>query len=143
VIQDSVIHNQDDCLAINKGTNITFQRNSCTGGHGISIGSISSDATVNGIVIKDNVITNKCVHACFSHSPYMNWADLWADVSDQALRIKTKSDATNASVSNVTYSGNTATGTKKYGIIIDQSYPSTLGTPGTGVTISVSFIRST
>lgn len=37
VIQDSVIHNQDDCLAINKGSNITFQRNSCTGGHGISI----------------------------------------------------------------------------------------------------------
>jgi polygalacturonase len=68
VIQDSVIHNQDDCLAINKGTNITFQRNSCTGGHGISIGSISSDATVNGIVIKDNVIINKCVRACFPHS---------------------------------------------------------------------------
>ena len=30
--------------------------------------------------------------------------------SDQALRIKTDSDATGASVSNVTYSGNTATG---------------------------------
>lgn len=28
---------KDDCLAINKGTNIVFKSNSCTGGHGISI----------------------------------------------------------------------------------------------------------
>lgn len=40
--------------------------------------------------------------------------------SDQALRIKTKSDATSASVSGVTYSGNTATGSKKFGVLIDQ-----------------------
>ena len=32
----------DDCLAINRGTTITFQNNKCSGGHGISIGSISS-----------------------------------------------------------------------------------------------------
>ena len=81
----STIHNQDDCIAINKGSNIVFQRNSCTGGHGISIvslrrrsypgrfehadpywtpqGSISSDVTVSGITIKDNTITNKCVRS--------------------------------------------------------------------------------
>lgn len=114
VIQDSTIWNQDDCLAINKGTNITFQRNSCTGGHGISVGSISSDAVVQGIYIKDNKIVD----------------------NDQALRIKTKADATNAAVSDVFFSGNTATGCNKFGVIIDQSYPSTIGTPGTGVTIS-------
>lgn len=40
--------------------------------------------------------------------------------------------------------GNTATGIKKYGVIIDESYPSTLGTPGTGVIISgVNFVGST
>lgn len=33
----STIHNQDDCLAINKGSNIIFQGNTCIGGHGISI----------------------------------------------------------------------------------------------------------
>jgi polygalacturonase len=42
LITDSVIHNQDDCLAINKGTNITFQRNKCTGGHGISVVCVRS-----------------------------------------------------------------------------------------------------
>jgi len=37
VIMSSNIHNQDDCLAINKGTNIVFKGNTCNGGHGISI----------------------------------------------------------------------------------------------------------
>lgn len=40
--------------------------------------------------------------------------------SDQALRIKTDASATGASVTNVTYSGNTATGIREYGVIIDQ-----------------------
>ncbi|KDN34491.1 hypothetical protein RSAG8_12429, partial [Rhizoctonia solani AG-8 WAC10335] len=42
-IEDSTVINQDDCLAINKGSNIIFQRNSCSDGHGISVGSITSD----------------------------------------------------------------------------------------------------
>ncbi|RPD79321.1 endo-polygalacturonase PG1 [Lentinus tigrinus ALCF2SS1-7] len=122
IIQDSTIHNQDDCLAINKGSNIVFQRNTCIGGHGISVGSISSDVTVSGITISNNVIQD----------------------NDQALRIKTKADASGSTVSNITYSGNTATGIRKYGVIIDQSYPDTLGTPGTGVKLSgVNFVGST
>ncbi|KAF8149562.1 endo-polygalacturonase PG1 [Crassisporium funariophilum] len=113
-IQNSQIHNQDDCLAINKGSNIVFKGNSCTGGHGISVGSIDSDVTVSGVVISGNTIIN----------------------NDQALRIKMKSTATGSTVSNITYSGNTATGIRQFGVIIDQSYPSTLGTPGTGVILS-------
>ncbi|GJE86370.1 glycoside hydrolase family 28 protein [Phanerochaete sordida] len=113
-IEDSTVMNQDDCLAINKGSNIVFQRNTCSGGHGISIGSIASGATVNGVVISGNTVTN----------------------SDQALRIKTDSDATSASVTNVTYSGNTGSGLRQFGVLIDQSYPDTLGTPGTGCIVS-------
>ncbi|KAJ8518588.1 hypothetical protein ONZ45_g4332 [Pleurotus djamor] len=118
-IQNSWIHNQDDCLAINKGANIVFKGNTCIGGHGISVGSIDSDATVNGIVITGNTITD----------------------NDNGLRIKTKAAATGSSVTNITYSGNIATGIRKYGVMIDQSYPSTLGTPGTGVKLSgVNFV---
>ncbi|KAI8989055.1 endo-polygalacturonase PG1 [Trametes punicea] len=113
-IQDSMIHNQDDCLAINKGSNIVFQRNTCIGGHGISIGSIDSDVTVSGIVVRDNTVQE----------------------NDQAIRIKTKASATNSTVTNVTYSGNTGTGLRQFGVLIDQSYPDTLGTPGNGVIIS-------
>src|SRR4051812_3451297 len=71
-IEDSTVHNQDDCLAINKGSNIIFQRNTCTGGHGISVGSIDSDVTVSNVQILNNVVTN----------------------NDNGLRIKTKSAAT-------------------------------------------------
>ena len=59
---------------------------------------MKSDATVSGIIIQDNTITN----------------------NDQALRIKTMATATDSSVSNVTYSGNTGTGLRRFGVIIDQ-----------------------
>ncbi len=75
--------NQDDCLAINKGTNITFQNNHCSGGHGISIGSITSSVTVSNIKILNNVVTN----------------------SDNGLRIKTDADASGSTVSEITYTG--------------------------------------
>ncbi|CAE6425055.1 unnamed protein product [Rhizoctonia solani] len=113
-IQDSTIINQDDCLAINKGSNIKFLNNKCTGGHGISIGSIASGSTVSNVNITGNTITGNV----------------------QALRIKTDNDATSGSVSGVTYSGNTATKCTTYGVIIDQSYPDTLGKAGAGVKIS-------
>ncbi|EUC65131.1 endo-polygalacturonase [Rhizoctonia solani AG-3 Rhs1AP] len=57
-IEDSTVINQDDCLAINKGSNIVFQRNSCIGGHGISVDSIASDVTVNNVQILDNTVTD-------------------------------------------------------------------------------------
>jgi galacturan 1,4-alpha-galacturonidase len=121
-IQNSIIMNQDDCLAINKGSNIVFKGNTCSGGHGISIGSITSGVTVSGIVISGNTIIN----------------------NDQALRIKMDAAATGSTVSNVTYSGNTATGMRQFGVLIDQSYPDTLGTPGTGVKLSgVNFVAPT
>ncbi|CAE6442225.1 unnamed protein product [Rhizoctonia solani] len=114
-IQDSTIINQDDCIAINKGSNIIFQNNHCTGGHGISIGSVASGSTVSGVQITNNTITNNV----------------------QALRIKTDADATSGSVSGVTYKDNTASGCTDYGVIIDQSYPSTLSkNTGAGIKIS-------
>ncbi|KAH7342127.1 endo-polygalacturonase PG1 [Rhizoctonia solani] len=113
-IEDSTVSNQDDCIAINKGSNIIFKGNSCTGGHGISIGSISSGVTVSSVQILDNTVKN----------------------NQNGLRIKTDKSASSSTVSGVTYSGNKITGTTKYGVIIDQSYPSTLGTAGTGVKIS-------
>ncbi|KAF8198125.1 endo-polygalacturonase [Pholiota molesta] len=117
VIQNSMIHNQDDCLAINKGSNIVFQGNTCINGHGISIGSIASNVVVSGIVISGNTIIE----------------------NDQALRIKVDATSTNSTISNITHSGNTGTGLRQFGVLIDQSfksYPSTLKTPGNGVIIT-------
>ncbi|KAG1828202.1 glycoside hydrolase family 28 protein [Suillus variegatus] len=114
LIQHCTVLNQDDCLAINRGTNITFADNYCEYGHGISIGSISSNAVVSDI----EIIGNHVVSSAFS------------------FRIKTDASATNSIVKNVTYSDNTATNCTGFGVLITQSYPINLGTPGNGVSIS-------
>ncbi|OJA14240.1 hypothetical protein AZE42_11557 [Rhizopogon vesiculosus] len=114
IIQNSNVFNQDDCLAINKGSNITFADNYCNGGHGISIGSISSNVVVSDVTISGNTVVN----------------------SSYAFRIKTDKTATGSSVSNITYIANTATNCIGYGVLITQSYPDDMGTPGSGVTIS-------
>ncbi|KAF5384557.1 hypothetical protein D9757_006423 [Collybiopsis confluens] len=113
------VNNQDDCLAINKGTSITFSNNVCEGiGHGISIGSITSGVTVSGVTISGNTVTGTV----------------------NGLRIKTDATATGSIVENVIYENNKLTGITEFGVLIDQSYPATLGTPGTGVIIeNVSF----
>ncbi|KAF8129874.1 pectin lyase fold/virulence factor [Boletus edulis] len=114
VIRNSAVSNQDDCLAINKGNNIIFENNYCHGGHGVSIGSIPSNTVVENVIIRGNEVVN----------------------SVTAFRIKTDKTATNSRVSNVIYSDNTATNCSSYGVLIDQSYPATEGTPGNGVIIS-------
>ncbi|KJA20064.1 glycoside hydrolase family 28 protein [Hypholoma sublateritium FD-334 SS-4] len=77
-------------------------------------GSIDSDVLVSGVVISGNTIIE----------------------NDQAMRVKTINTSTNSTVTNITYSNNTATGLRQFGILIDQSYPNTLKTPGNGVVIS-------
>ncbi|THV03485.1 glycoside hydrolase [Dendrothele bispora CBS 962.96] len=113
-VENSVVKNQDDCLAINRGTNITFQNNKCSGGHGISIGSIGSDTEVSNVQITGNTVSD----------------------SQQCFRIKTKAAATGSKVSGVTYTDNTASGCERWGVLITQSYPASLGAAGTGVIIS-------
>lgn len=116
-ISGAVVKNQDDCLAINSGTNITFTGGSCSGGHGLSIGSVGgrSDNTVDTVLISNSKISN----------------------SDNGVRIKTVSGAT-GKVTGITYSGITLSNIAKYGIVIEQDYEngSPTGTPTTGVPIT-------
>lgn len=116
-ISNANVKNQDDCLAINSGTNILFTGGTCSGGHGLSIGSVGgrSDNTVSGVIIENSSITN----------------------SDNGVRIKTVSGAT-GSVSNVTYKSIKLSNIAKYGIVIEQDYEngSPTGTPTTGVPIT-------
>ncbi|EEY52919.1 polygalacturonase, putative [Phytophthora infestans T30-4] len=53
-IKGNKIYNQDDCLAMQSSTNTVFSNNYCSGGHGISIGSlggstVTSSDTVSGL----------------------------------------------------------------------------------------------
>ncbi|VDC06226.1 unnamed protein product [Peniophora sp. CBMAI 1063] len=112
-ITGSTVINQDDCLAFNSGSNLLFENNHCTGGHGISIGSISGSKSVSGVTISGNTVTE----------------------SMYGMRIKVDTDAT-GTVSDVTYSGNSISANDKYGFLITQSYSEDFGTPGTKSTVS-------
>ncbi|KAL5606709.1 hypothetical protein BROUX41_003104 [Berkeleyomyces rouxiae] len=116
-ISGAHVLNQDDCLAINSGSNITFTNGYCSGGHGLSIGSVGGRSNN---VVSDVYITN---------SKILN--------SDNGVRIKTVYGAT-GSVSGVTYSGITLSNIAKYGIVIEQDYQngSPTGTPTAGVPIT-------
>ncbi|KAH6967723.1 glycoside hydrolase [Ilyonectria robusta] len=120
-ITNAVVKNQDDCIAINSGTNIEFSGGTCSGGHGLSIGSVGgrSDNVVKGVNIHGTKVID----------------------SDNGVRIKTVYGAT-GSVSDITYSSITLTNIAKYGIVIEQDYKNgsptgspTSGVPITGVTI--------
>ncbi|TGO88521.1 hypothetical protein BPOR_0157g00030 [Botrytis porri] len=116
------VQNQDDCLAINSGTGITFTGGTCVGGHGLSIVSVGgrSDNVVSDVVIESSTVKN----------------------SANGVRIKTVSGAT-GSVSGITYKDITLSGITSYGVVIEQDYQNgsptgkpTAGVPITDVTLS-------
>ncbi|OLN87152.1 putative endopolygalacturonase D [Colletotrichum chlorophyti] len=111
------VHNQDDCVAVTSGTDITVDNCYCYGGHGLSIGSIGgkSNNTVDGVVFSNSEIVN----------------------SSNGARIKSNSGTT-GSVSNVIYKNITLTDITTYGIDIQQDYLNggPTGTPTNGVKIS-------
>jgi polygalacturonase len=82
-ISGATVYNQDDCLAVNSGTDITFTGGYCSGGHGLSIGSVGGrdDNVVDTVKILDSQIVN----------------------SDNGVRIKAVSGAT-GKITGVTYS---------------------------------------
>lgn len=98
-ISGANVQNQDDCLAINSGTDIVFTGGTCSGGHGLSIGSVGgrTDNTVETVTIESSTVTD----------------------SANGVRIKTVSGAT-GSVTGVTYKDITISGITSYGIVIEQ-----------------------
>ena len=45
ILRDSQVYNQDDCVAITSGNNITVSNLYCYGGHGLSIGSVGGKSS--------------------------------------------------------------------------------------------------
>ncbi|XP_018324163.1 polygalacturonase-like [Agrilus planipennis] len=100
-IKNTRVYNQDDCLAVNSGTDILFENNYCSGGHGISIGSVGGR--------DDNVVRNVVVRNCEVAN------------SDNGIRIKTVYGAT-GSVSDITFQDITLTNITRYGITVRGDY---------------------
>lgn len=59
-ILSSVVNNQDDCVAITSGNNVQVSGLTCTGSHGLSIGSVGgkSNNNVTNILFQDSSCTN-------------------------------------------------------------------------------------
>ncbi|GAW22351.1 hypothetical protein ANO14919_118880 [Xylariales sp. No.14919] len=121
VITGAKVWNQDDCVAVNSGKNIYFGSGFCSGGHGLSIGSIGGQTV--------NVVSN------------VTFADTTVQKSQQSVRIKTISGAT-GSVQNITYRNifldgvGVDTDYSDYGVVVTQSYGGDKGKPTNGVTIT-------
>lgn len=116
-IDKAYVYNQDDCLAINSGDHITFQNGYCSGGHGLSIGSVGGRSlnTVTNVNILNSQVVN----------------------SDNGIRIKTVSGATGL-VSGVKFQNINLSNIAKYGIDVQQDYLNggPTGSPTNGVKIT-------
>ncbi|KAJ5361750.1 hypothetical protein N7541_002594 [Penicillium brevicompactum] len=116
-LENIVVYNQDDCVAVTSGTQIVIDNVYCSGGHGLSIGSIGgkSNNTVDTVTFKNSQVVD----------------------SQNGCRIKSNSDTT-GSVSNIIYQNITMSGISDYGIDIQQDYLNggPTGEPTNGVSIS-------
>ncbi|KAH8898350.1 putative extracellular polygalacturonase [Thozetella sp. PMI_491] len=114
-ITNAKCYNQDDCVAVNSGTNILFTGGYCSGGHGLSIGSVGgrSDNTVDTVRFESSHIVN----------------------SENGVRVKTISGKT-GTVNAVTYKDITLSGITKYGVLVEQAYNGKVGSPTNGVKVS-------
>ncbi|KAM3071423.1 hypothetical protein ACMFMG_009021 [Clarireedia jacksonii] len=122
-ITGATVYNQDDCVAVNSGTNIIFTGGYCSGGHGLSIGSVGgrTNNVVNGVQFLSSTVTK----------------------SVQAIRVKATAGDT-GTINGVTYSGITMSSISKYGILIEQNYDGgdLHGTPTSGIPITGLTIKS-
>ncbi|CAG9759936.1 unnamed protein product [Ceutorhynchus assimilis] len=104
-VQNSIVKNQDDCVAVNQGNNFIFRNLTCSGGHGLSLSVGQSSVcgppnTVKNVVFSDCTVLN----------------------SDNGIHVKTHSDAGTGSVYNITYKNIKLSGIRKYGINVQEDY---------------------
>nr|XP_023023093.1 polygalacturonase-like [Leptinotarsa decemlineata] len=106
IIDNAHVTNQDDCIAVNKGSNMIFRNIHCSGGHGLSI-SVGQSKTGS---FEDNTIKN------------VTFIDSYVTDSDNGIHVKTHSDAGKGSLTDVTYQNIEMSGIRKFGINIEQDY---------------------
>ena len=116
ILRNTVVLNQDDCVAVTSGNNITISGMYCDGSHGLSIGSIGGKS--------NNNVTN----ILFENSQVLN--------SQNGVRIKANYNTTGF-VSDITYRNIYISNATIYGLDIQEDYLNggPTGTPTNGVII--------
>ncbi|RLN38534.1 hypothetical protein BBO99_00009468 [Phytophthora kernoviae] len=157
-ITGNKIYNQDDCLAMQSSTNTVFSNNYCSGGHGISIGSlggdsVSADDTVSGLTVDGNTIENSVngiriktiigLQGLVSDAKYTNnklsnvenAIVLHSDYS-KSKGGYTGSPSSSVTIKDITISGLSGTATNLYDIVANSKVVSNWSF--SGITVSVS-----
>ncbi|USP73522.1 glycoside hydrolase family 28 protein [Curvularia clavata] len=115
-VRDSIVINQDDCVAVTSGNRITVNNMYCNGSHGLSIGSVGgkSNNVVDGVSFTNSVVLN----------------------AENGARIKSNSNTTGL-ISNIHFENIYVENISIYGIDIQQDYLNggPTGNPTNGVKI--------
>ncbi|KAH6612072.1 glycoside hydrolase [Boeremia exigua] len=123
VVRDSIVINQDDCVAVTSGNRVLIDNMYCNGSHGLSIGSVGGKS--------NNVVTN----IAFRNSVVLN--------AQNGARIKTNENTTGL-IQNILFENIRVENISIYGIDIQQDYLNggPTGNPTPGVSISDIVIRN-
>lgn len=137
LITGARVWNQDDCVAVNSGQNVLFQDGYCSGGHGISIGSVGgrTNNEVKNITF-ENVVMEKSQQSVRIVSPFVSSLELRRQPSKLISTTQKTISGANGTVSDVTYRNISISQGTDYGIIVTQSYNGEKGSPTNGVPIT-------
>ncbi|CAG9854090.1 unnamed protein product [Phyllotreta striolata] len=103
-LKNSVVHNQDDCVCINQGQDLTIDNMQCTGSHGLSI----------AVGIWNTYALNTVNNVTFSNSV--------VQASRLGIHVKTIAGSQTGEISDVTYKNIKLSGIAYYGINVQQDY---------------------
>lgn len=144
MIYDNTVYNQDDCVAITSGNNITVSNMYCSGGHGLSIGSVGGKSNNDVTNILVSLLPHSASLVCNKHlTDSLQFEDSTIVNSQNGARIKTNYNTTGF-ISNITYSNIELSYISIYGIDVQQDYLNggPTGIPSNGVTISNVLFRN-
>ncbi|XP_048517702.1 polygalacturonase [Dendroctonus ponderosae] len=97
-IENCVIYNQDDCIAIARAKNVTVRNLFCHGSHGLTISGTNS--TIEDVLFENSIIT----------------------MAQNGIHVKTHVLDGDGLIKNVVYRNITILDAKNYGISVEQNY---------------------
>nr|AFP33368.1 polygalacturonase 8 [Apolygus lucorum] len=107
-IRNCTANNQNDCIAVKSGIDLLFEDHYCSGGHGISIGSVGGR--------RDNIVERATIRNCFIRN------------SVNGVRVKTVRKAIGR-VTNVTFEDVTLANITQFGVTMIGNYNLAHGDP--------------
>ncbi|XP_060535275.1 polygalacturonase-like [Cylas formicarius] len=118
-IETATVKNQDDCVAINQGSNIYISGLTCSGGHGLSL-SVGQNSG------SDNTVSN------------VTFTDCTVKDSRNGIHVKTHTDGGTGYIKNVVYKNIKMSGISRYVINVQEDYAggSSTGKPKNNIPIT-------